>query len=149
MPKTIVSDSMEGMSSLPTNSHAAMLMVHRCAASVAVKTTLATDDLIHLGKLPNGYTVEGIKADSDGIAGLTADIILIDPNDESKIIELAKGVSFINAGQTIGTLTLNAVRFKGFNQNSIIAAKVVEGGELTKGKEVGVTIEYKYRQVTY
>ena len=114
-----------------------------------VKTALAAGDLIHLCKLPNEYTLEGIKADSDGFAGLTADIILIDPLDETKVIELAKAVSFAEAGQTIGTLTLPAVRFKGFDRNAIIAAKVVGEGELVKGKELGVTIQYKYRQITY
>lgn len=149
MPKIILSDSMEGMASLPTNSHAAMLMGHRCAVVVFLATALAAGDLIHLGKLPNDYTIEGIKADSDGIAGLTADIILIDPTDETKVIEIAKGVSFVDAGQVVADLTLEATRFKGFNQNAIIAAKVVGAGSLDKGKEIGVSIEYKYRQVTY
>lgn len=149
MPKILVSDSMEGMSSLPTNSHAAMVMSHRCVFLATIATALVAGDLIHLGKLPNDYTIEGIKADSDGFVGLTADIILIDPTDEAKVIEIAKGVSFVDAGQVTGALTLAATRFKGFKQNAIIAAKIVGAGSIGLGKEVGVTVQYKYRQVTY
>ncbi|HRA30282.1 MAG TPA: hypothetical protein PLT61_12195, partial [Acinetobacter johnsonii] len=59
------SDSYIGLSNLPTNSHGGMLMSHRCAVSFAVATTLVAGDLLVLGRLPAGFTVESVKADSD------------------------------------------------------------------------------------
>ena len=148
MPKTYFSDSHEGMSSLPTNSHAAMLMSHRCAVVFTVAEALVAGDLIYLGKLPNGYTIESLRIDSDGVVGLTADILQINDTTSAEI-ELSKAVSFVDAGIASAPLSLAAVRLKGDYHASDIVAKIVGGGSVTKGKQLGVTITYKYRQVTY
>ena len=56
-----LSDSFEGMSSLPTNSHGGMVMAHRCAIIFPVAATLVANDKLVLGILPAGYTIDSIK----------------------------------------------------------------------------------------
>ena len=52
-------------------------------------------------------------------------------------------------GEIAGTLTKDAVRFKGSDNNLYLVAEVTEGGSVTKGQEIGVTVTYRYRQVAY
>lgn len=143
------SDSFEGMSSLPTNSHAAMVMAHRCAMPFTVATALAVGDLIYLGALPVGYTIEGIKVDSDGIAELKADILLLDPENNNAETKVVTGASFIDAGVATQVLDLKATRHKGTEHKLHIVAKVTAAASVAKGQEIGVTVQYKYRQVAY
>ncbi len=144
------SDSYEGMSSLPTNSHAGMVMSHRCAITFAVATTLVAGDKLVLGVLPAGYTVQGVSADTDGIAGLSVNVVQANTLGAGAVkTTLASGVSLVTAGGVSGTLTKDAIRFKGSNENLYLVAEVAEGGAVTKGSEVGVTISYRYRQVAY
>lgn len=145
------SDSHEGLSNLPTNSHGGMVMSHRCAITFAVAATLVAGDKLVLGQLPAGYTVQDLTADSDGIAGLTVDVVQADSLESGATkLTLASGISLATAGGEIaGTLTKDAVRFKGDNNTLYLVAEVVDGGSVTKGQEVGVTVSYRYRQVTY
>ena len=145
------SDSHEGLSNLPTNSHGGMVMTHRCAVTFAVAATLVAGDKLVLGQLPAGYTVQGITADSDGITGLSVDVVQADglASGDAKLA-LSSGVSLATAGGAIAApLTKDAVRFKGSNNNLYLVAEVKVGGSVTKGKEVGVTVSYRYRQVAY
>lgn len=146
------SDSFEGLSNLPTNSHGGMVMSHRCAVIFPVNATVAIGDKFVLGKLPAGYTVQDITADTDGITGLTVNVVqtnsLIDAGATK--ITLAPSISLATAGGEIaGTLSKDAVRFKGSNNDLFLVAEVTAGGSVTKGQEVGVTVTYRYRQATY
>ena len=145
------SDSHEGLSNLPTNSHGGMVMAHRCAVSFAVAVTLVAGDKLVLGQLPAGYTVQDLTADSDGIAGLSVNVVQADSlESDAEKLTLASGISLGTAGGEIaGTLTKDAVRFKGDNNNLYLVAEVAGGGSVTKGQEVGVTVSYRYRQVAY
>lgn len=146
-----VSDSLEGLSNLPTNSHAGMVMTHRCAIAFTVAATLAAGDKLVLGKLPVGYTVQDVRADSDGIAGLSVNVVQADSLESGAVkTTLAAGVSLATEGGDIqGTLTKAAARFKGANTELFLVAEVAEGGSVTVGQEVGITFDYRYRQVTY
>lgn len=144
------SDSHEGLSNLPTNSHAGMKMAHRCAVIFPVAAALAIGDKLVLGQLPPGYTIDAAKADSDGIAGLTVKLVQADSlADDAEELTLATDVSLAAAGQVAATLPLNAVRFKGVDTPLYLVAEVTAGGSVTAGQEVGITFEYRYRQVTY
>ncbi len=143
------SDSFEGMSNLPTNSHGGMLMSHRCAVLFPVAATLAAGDLLVLGRLPAGYTIEAVKSDSD--VGLTFDVIQTDSLDkqtEKDELILVQGLN-PNANQVDGTLTMKAIRSKGLDSDRFLVAKITTGGAVTAGQEMGVTFHYRYRQVTY
>lgn len=144
------SESHEGMSSLPTNSHGGMLMRHRCAIVFAVGATLAAKDQLVLGVLPAGYTIDEITADSDGIAGLSVNVVQAEGLAESDAkTTLASAISLATAGGVAGTVTKDAIRFKGTDKGLYLVAEVAEGGNVTVGQEVGVTFTYRYRQVTY
>ena len=144
------SESHEGMSSLPTNSHGGMLMRHRCAIVFAVGATLAAKDQLVLGVLPAGYTIDEITADSDGIAGLSVNVVQAEGLAQSDAkTTLASAISLANAGGVAGTVTKDAIRFKGTDKGLYLVAEVAEGGSVTAGQEVGVTFTYRYRQVTY
>ncbi|WP_446892630.1 hypothetical protein [Acinetobacter sp. NS4_7] len=144
------SESHEGMSSLPTNSHGGMLMRHRCAIAFVVGGTLAAKDQLVLGVLPAGYTIDEITADSDGIAGLKVNVVQAEGLAESDAkTTLASAISLATAGGVAGTVTKDAIRFKGTDKGLYLVAEVVEGGNVTAGQEVGVTFTYRYRQVTY
>jgi len=143
------SDSYIGLSNLPTNSHGGMLMSHRCAVSFAVATTLVAGDLLVLGRLPAGFTVESVKADSDVV--LAFDVIQTDSLNkltEKDELVLAKDLN-PNANQVDGTMELKAIRAKGKDTDRFLVAKITTGGALTAGKEVGVTFHYRYRQTAY
>ena len=93
------SESHEGMSSLPTNSHGGMLMRHRCAIVFAVGATLAAKDQLVLGVLPAGYTIDEITADSDGIAGLSVNVVQAEGLAQSDAkTTLASAISLAAAG---------------------------------------------------
>ena len=144
------SESHEGMSSLPTNSHGGMLMRHRCAIVFAVGATLAAKDQLVLGVLPADYTIDEITADSDGIAGLSVNVVQAEGLAESDAkTTLASAISLATAGGVAGTVTKDAIRFKGTDKGLYLVAEVAEGGNVTAGQEVGVTFTYRYRQVTY
>ena len=144
------SESHEGMSSLPTNTHGGMLMRHRCAIAFVVGGTLAAKDQLVLGVLPAGYTIDEITADSDGIAGLSVNVVQAEGLAESDAkTTLASGISLANAGGVAGTVTKDAIRFKGTDKGLYLVAEVAAGGNVTAGQEVGVTFTYRYRQVTY
>lgn len=144
------SESHEGMSSLPTNSHGGMLMRHRCAIAFVVGGTLAAKDQLVLGVLPAGYTIDEITADSDGIAGLSVNVVQAEGLAESDAkTTLASGISLATAGGVAGTVTKDAIRFKGTDKGLYLVAEVVAGGDVTAGQEVGVTFTYRYRQVAY
>lgn len=145
------SDSHDGMSSLPTNSHGGMVMTHRCAVIFPVNATLAIGDKLVLGKLPAGYTVQNVTADTDGIAGLSVNVVQADSLIDAGATKttLASGVSLVTEGGVAGTLSKAAIRFKGVDQNLFLVAEVAAGGAVTKGQEVGVTVSYRYRQVAY
>lgn len=145
------SDSHDGMSSLPTNSHGGMVMTHRCAVIFPVNATLVAGDKLVLGKLPAGYTVQAITADTDGITGLSVNVVQADSLIDAGATKttLASGVSLVTAGGVAGTLTKDAIRFKGLDKNLFLVAEVAVGGAVTKGQEVGVTVSYRYRQVAY
>ncbi|ENV00945.1 hypothetical protein [Acinetobacter variabilis] len=146
-----VSDSLEGLSNLPTNSHAGMVMTHRCAITFAVAATLVAGDKLVLGKLPVGYTVQDVRADSDGITGLSVNVVQASSLDgDATKLTLAAGLSLATEGGDIqGTLTKAAARFKGENTMQYLVAEVAVGGSVTAGKEIGITFDYRYRQVTY
>ncbi len=145
------SDSHDGMSSLPTNSHGGMVMTHRCAVIFPVNVTLVAGDKLVLGKLPAGYTVQAITADTDGITGLSVNVVQADSLIDAGATKttLASGVSLVTAGGVAGTLTKDAIRFKGLDKNLFLVAEVAVGGAVTKGQEVGLTVSYRYRQVAY
>lgn len=145
------SDSHDGMSSLPTNSHGGMVMTHRCAVIFPVNATLVAGDKLVLGKLPAGYTVQNVTADTDGITGLSVNVVQADSLIDAGATKttLASGVSLVTAGGVAGTLTKDAIRFKGLDKNLFLVAEVAVGGAVTKGQEVGVTVSYRYRQVAY
>lgn len=145
-----LSDSFEGMSSLPTNSHGGMVMAHRCAIVFSVAATLAANDKLVLGILPAGYTIDSIKADTDGITGLTVDVVQAE--DLALVTGkkvLASGVSLVTAGGVDGKLTKDAIRFKGSDKPLYLVAQVAVGGTVTAKQEVGITFQYHYRQVAY
>lgn len=145
------SDSHDGLSNLPTNSHGGMVMTHRCAVIFPVAATLAIGDKLVLGKLPAGYTVQGITADTDGVTGLSVNVVQANSLVDAGAVKLtlASGVSLVTAGGVSGTLTKDAIRFKGANEDLYLVAEVAAGGAVTKGLEVGVTVTYRYRQVAY
>lgn len=146
------SDSHDGMSSLPTNSHGGMVMTHRCAVIFPVNATLVAGDKLVLGKLPAGYTVQAITADTDGITGLSVNVVQADSLIDAGATKttLAPTVSLANAGGNVaGVMSKDAVRFKGLDKNLFLVAEVAVGGAVTKGQEVGVTVSYRYRQVAY
>ncbi len=144
------SESHEGMSSLPTNSHGGMLMRHRCAIVFAVGATLAAKDQLVLGVLPAGYTIDEITADSDGITGLSVNVVQAEGLAQSDAkTTLASAISLAAAGGVAGKVTKDAIRFKGTDKGLYLVAEVAEGGNVTAGQEVGVTFTYRYRQVTY
>lgn len=144
------SDSYEGMSSLPTNSHGGMVMAHRSLVKFPVETVLAIGDKLVMGVLPEGYTIDSVSADSDGFAGLSVDVVQADSLDVGAVeLSLAAGISLATAGRVNGAMTMNAVRYQGSDQRKYIVAKVAAGGTVTAGKEIGLTIQYRYRQVTY
>lgn len=145
------SDSHEGLSNLPTNSHGGMVMSHRCAVVFTVAATIAIGDKFVLGVLPAGYTVQGITADSDGITGLSVNLVQAEGLGASDAkLALSSGVSLATAGGAIAApLTKDAARFKGSNNNLYLVAEVTAGGSVIAGKEVGVTVSYRYRQVAY
>lgn len=150
MAKQYSSDSLDGLSNLPTNSHGGMVMSHRCAVIFPVAATLAIGDQLVLGKLPAGYTVQDVKADTDGIVGLSVNVVQADTLGAGAVkLTLATGVSLVTAGGVDGTLTKDAIRFKGENEDLYLVAEVAAGGDVTKGAEVGVTFTYRYRQVAY
>lgn len=146
-----VSDSHIGLGNLPTNSHAGMVMTHRCAITFAVAATLVAGDKLVLGKLPVGYTVQDVRADSDGITGLSVNVVQASSLDgDATKLTLASGVSLATEGGDIqGTLTKAAARFKGNDTALYLVAEVAAGGSVTAGKEIGITFDYRYRQVTY
>lgn len=144
------SDSYEGMSSLPTNSHAGMVMTHRCAIIFPVAVTLVAGDKLVLGTLPAGYTVQSVNADTDGIAGLSVNVVQADTLEAGAVkTTLASAVSLATDGIVAGTMTKAGIRLKGSNDNLYLVADVAVGGAVAAGKEVGVTFSYRYRQVTY
>lgn len=146
------SESYDGMSNLPTNSHAGMVMSHRCAITFPVAATLVAGDKLVLGVLPAGYTVQSITADTDGIAGLSVNVVQADSLIDAGATKttLAPTVSLVTAGGNVaGVMSKDAVRFKGSNNNLFLVAEVAVGGAVAKGAEVGVTFGYRYRQVAY
>lgn len=145
------SDSYDGLSNLPTNSHGGMVMSHRCAVIFPVATTLVVGDKLVLGKLPAGYTVQDISADTDGVTGLSVNVVQANSLVDAGAVKLtlATGVSLVTAGGVAGKLTKDAIRFKGSNEDLFLVAEVAVGGAATKGLEVGVTFTYRYRQVAY
>ena len=63
---------------------------------------------------------------------------------------ISSDVSLATAGGAIAApLTKDAARFKGSNNNLYLVAEVTAGGSVIAGKEVGVTVSYRYRQVAY
>ena len=144
------SDSLEGMSSLPTNSHGGMVMGHRCVVKFPVQTVLAIGDKLVMGVLPEGYTIDSVSADSDGFAGLSVDVVQADSLAAGATeLTLASAISLATAGRVAGTMTMNAVRYQGSDKRKFIVAKVAAGGTVTAGKEIGLTVQYRYRQVAY
>lgn len=144
------SESHKGMSSLPTNSHGGMLMRHRCAIVFAVGAALTVKDQLVLGVLPAGYTIDEITADSDGIAGLSVNVVQAEGLAQSDAkTTLASAISLAAAGGVAGKVTKDAIRFKGTDKGLYLVAEVTAGGSVTAGQEVGVTFTYRYRQVTY
>ena len=142
------SDSFVGMSSLPTNSHGGMLMAHRCVVHFAVSTALAANDLLVLGRLPAGYTVEEIKADA-AAAGLVLDVVA-KPSLEGTDGDLALSSAVtLAAGEVAGPRTVAAINFEGSNTELFLVAKVTTGATMAAGSKVGVTFTYRYRQPTY
>lgn len=144
------SDSQVGLSSLPTNSHVGMVMAHRCVVPFRVDTPLSVGDVLVLGVLPLGYTVESIKADSDGIEGLAINVKCMDSLDGAlKELTLVDSISLGEAAQVAGQLTLAAIKDRGENTARFLVAEVTAEGKATKGQEVGVTVGYRFRQVAY
>lgn len=144
-----LSDSFEGMSSLPTNSHGGMVMTHRCAIIFPVAATLAVNDKLVLGILPAGYTIDSIKGDTDGIVGLSVTVSQADDLALTNKKILTSAISLVVAGGVDGKLTKDAIRFKGANKPLYLVAEVTAGGAVTAKQEVGITFQYHYRQVTY
>lgn len=141
------SDTMDGSSNLPSNSHAGIVMEHRCAVVFPTATALTAADTLVLGKVPVGYIIDSINADSEGIAGLSLAISQVDNvSAPIKSLVLADDLSVVNAGRQNATMKLAAIRAKGENIPMILIAKVVGSGSLAAGKEIGVTVKYRSRQ---
>jgi len=136
------------LSNLPALSTAGNLMTHRCAVVFDVAASLTAADTFLLGQLPAGYIVDDVLADGEGIAGLSLSVTQTDSlTAPSYTLVLADDISLVTAGRVAGAMKLNAVRSAGYGQNQYLVAKVVGTGTLAKGKEIGVTIKYRYRQV--
>lgn len=144
------SDSYHGYSQLPTNTNAGVVSSHRSAIIFPVSTVLAANDLLVLGRLEVGFVPANLQIDSDGVTGLTADILLVDSLETPTLtVKLATAASFVEEAVTKITLSKEAIRFKGTNIPLFVVAKVVNGGTADVGKELGVTLDYRFRQITY
>lgn len=154
------SDSHVGYSSLPTNSHAGIVMAHRCVVPFPVDTKLVAGDQLVLGVLGNGYTIDSIKGYSDGIPGLELKIMTVDSIDgATSTMDLVERLDISKPAQVTGELTLDAVKDRGVNAPRYLVAEVINtNGEeepgvssvsITKGQEIGITFDYRFRQATY
>lgn len=142
-------ESLDKRSNFPTNSHAGMVMSHRSAVVFKVAAALAVNDQIVFGQLSEAYVPNGLLVDTDAIANLAADILLVDSLDNPTFtLELAKNVTFANAEAKDVQLSLNAARFKGDNRRLYIVAKVKTAGSVTAGQQIGLRFDYRYRQNT-
>lgn len=141
------STTMDGSSNLPSNSHAAMVLEHRCAVVFATAASLTTADTLVLGKLPAGYIIDSINADTEGVAGLSLSFQQTDSlTAPTKTTVLAADLSVASAGQKTAVMNLAAIRLQGENIPMNVVAKVVGTGSMAAGKEIGVTIKYRSRQ---
>ncbi|MCE6089536.1 hypothetical protein KR611_14310, partial [Acinetobacter baumannii] len=59
-----------------------------------------------------------------------------------------KGVTFANAEVKEAGLSLAASRFKGDNRRLFIVAKVKTAGSVTAGQQIGLRLDYRFRQNT-
>ncbi|MDC4360965.1 hypothetical protein NQ651_17405 [Acinetobacter baumannii] len=142
-------ESLDKRSNFPTNSHAGMVMSHRSAVTFKVAAALAVNDVLVFGQLADAYVLNGLVVDSDAIANLVADVLLVDSLDNPTFtLELAKGVTFANAEAKEAPLSLAAARFKGENRHLYIIAKVKTAGNVTAGQQIGLRLDYRYRQNT-
>ncbi|WP_394661398.1 hypothetical protein [uncultured Acinetobacter sp.] len=149
MPQIINAPSYENRSTLPFSTNTGVVLQHRCALVFSIATALAANDLIVLGTLKEGYKPVSVKADSDGIANLTADILLVDDlENPATTITVASGLSFVDDGIKDGVLTKAALRYKGLEKPMYLVAKIVDASNAGLGKEIGVTLSYRYRQST-
>lgn len=144
-----ITESFEKRSNFPTNSHAGMVMSHRSAVTFKVAAALAVNDLLVFGQLPEAYVPNSVLIDSDAIANLVADVLLVDSLDNPTFtLELSKGVTFANAEVKEAGLSLAASRFKGDNRRLFIVAKVKTAGSVTAGQQIGFRLDYRFRQNT-
>lgn len=141
------SESFEGMSSLPTNSHGGMLMRHRCAIRFAVQTVIAEGDNLVLARLPAGYVIDQITVDTDGITGLAVNLVQKETVEAVEKTTLASAVDLATAGVADVKVEKDAIRFDGSDQSLYLVAEATAGGTFAVGDEVGVTFSYRYRQV--
>lgn len=143
------SQSYDNRSNFPTVMNAGVQMQHRASYKFPVATALAVNDWIVFGRLSEGYIPTAVRADSDGVANLTVDILLVDDLDSPKTtLTIATGVSLVSAGVVQGTLPMNAWRYKGLNVPMYLVAKVNVAASAAKNVEVGVILDYRYRQNT-
>ncbi|WP_151721059.1 hypothetical protein [Acinetobacter ursingii] len=149
MAQIIPAPSYENRSTLPFSTNTGVVLQHRSSLKFAIATALAVNDLIVLGTFKEGYRPVSVKADSDGIAALTADILLVDDIEQpTTTITVASGVSFVDDGIQDGVLTKAALRYKGLEMPMYLVAKVKAAANAAVGKEIGVTLSYRYRQST-
>lgn len=149
MPQIIPAPSYENRSTLPFSTNTGVVLQHRCSLVFAITTALAVNDLIVLGTLKEGYRPVSVKADSDGLAALTADILLVDDLEQpTTTITVTSGVSFVADGIQDGVLTKAALRYKGLEKPMYLVAKVKAAADAVAGTEIGVTLSYRYRQST-
>jgi len=144
------SDSYEGASNLPTNSHGGMVMAHRSVVSFPKETALANNDIIVLGVLAPGYTIDRIVADTEAVVGLKVALLKAESLDDlDAATTVATEVDLATAGQVQAVLTSAAIKDRGADVPLFLIAKVTSAGTLAANKEIGVRFEYRYRQAAY
>lgn len=143
------SDSFEGTSNLPTNSHGGMQMAHRSVISFPKDTALVVGDKLVLGILAPGYVIDRVVADTEGFANLKVSLTKHAALNQESVGTIATEISLITAGQAQATLTAAEIKARGANVPLFLVATVTAAGTVGANKEIGIRFEYRYRQVAY